>query len=128
MGLSSKPFKTRVTKTGNCLEELVADSQHLLTFTIPRMENQEETIDLLNTKKNVMQQQHASITSAKLSLDAAVNSFEEVFDKLDDRSQQEEQASQEMYLNLAWDLITTAEALLGKLAEKEIEISTTWRI
>ncbi|VDM82028.1 unnamed protein product [Strongylus vulgaris] len=90
------------------------------------MENEEETIDLLNTKKNVMQQRHANITSAKLSLDAAVNSFEEAFDKLDDRTQQEEQASQETYLDNAWDLITTAEALLGKLAEKEIEVSTTF--
>ncbi|VDM67326.1 unnamed protein product [Strongylus vulgaris] len=72
-----------------------------------------------------MQQRHANITSAKLSLDAAVNSFEEAFDKLDNRSQQEEQASQETYLYHAWDLITAAEALLGKLAEKEIEISTT---
>lgn len=122
---SLKPFKTKVTKTGNTLEELIVDSQHLLTFTIPLMENEEESIDLLSTKKNVLKQRHANITSAKNSLDAAVASFEEAFNRLDDRAQLEEQASQECYLDHAWDLSSTAEAVLGKLAETEIEISST---
>ncbi|EYC37589.1 hypothetical protein Y032_0777g2272 [Ancylostoma ceylanicum] len=71
------------------------------------------------------QQRHVNITSAKFSVDAAVSNLQEAFSKLDNRAQQEEQASQEKYLDHAWDLITTARAVLCKLAENEIEVSST---
>ncbi|EYC46152.1 hypothetical protein Y032_0406g901 [Ancylostoma ceylanicum] len=102
-----------------------AANLHLLTYTVPVLENEEETRDILSTKKKIIQQRHANITSAKLSVDAAVSNFQEAFSRLDNRTQQEEQASQETYLDHAWDLITTAEAVLCKLAEKEIEVSST---
>ncbi|CAJ0591028.1 unnamed protein product [Cylicocyclus nassatus] len=124
MGPSLKPHKTRITKLGNTLEELIESSQHMVTFEIPITENEEESMDLLRTRIKSIQHRHTNIVTTKAALETAVSSYQEAFNSLDNNSQQEERTSQETYVDRAWDLTATALSLLNKLDEKETELSS----
>ncbi|VDL76635.1 unnamed protein product [Nippostrongylus brasiliensis] len=125
MTVSLKPFKTRLSKTSNTLEELLKDSQALLTYIPPSLENDQEEQDLLKTRSKKLAQRHTNITTAKEHLEAAVSAFEVAFRGLDADRQEQELTAQETYLDRAWDIITTAEDVLVKLAEKRVELDTT---
>ncbi|CAJ0609551.1 unnamed protein product [Cylicocyclus nassatus] len=124
MGPSLKPHKTRITKLGNTLEELIESSQHMVAFEIPITENEEESMDLLRTRIKSIQHRHTNITTTKAALETAVSSYQEAFSSLDNNSQQEERTSQKTYVDRAWDLTATALSLLNKLDEKETELSS----
>ena len=95
MAPSLKPFKTRLTKTGNTLEELIEGSEQLLAYVPPTMDNEEEAHDMVKAKKELIHQRYTNITAAKSSMDAAISDFRGAFSRLEDRIQEEESTAEE---------------------------------
>ncbi|KAK5985715.1 hypothetical protein GCK32_006830 [Trichostrongylus colubriformis] len=59
------------------------------------------------------------------SLDKAVASFEEAYEKVEQEDRTREEDACESYTDAVWESITSAEDTLGELAEKEIELSNS---
>ncbi|KAK6017311.1 hypothetical protein OSTOST_17171 [Ostertagia ostertagi] len=125
MSPTLKPFKTRLTKLGKTLEELLRDSQHWTTYIPPRLDDEEETIDHLIAKKRTLKQRLQNIQAAKSSLENAVASFDDAFNRMEQEQQAQEEDAYGTYTEAAWEAITSAEATIVKMREKEVEVENT---
>ncbi|EPB72220.1 integrase core domain protein [Ancylostoma ceylanicum] len=106
------------------LDELVKDSHPFITLTLPGLDSEEETYDYLKGKQTRISQRIVTLRQTKESLEGAVKGLEEALQGMTVEMQEREQASCVEYLDSAWDVITTAEATIGKLTEKESEVTT----
>ncbi|XGW26197.1 hypothetical protein V3C99_007088, partial [Haemonchus contortus] len=117
-----KALKTRLTKLGKSLDELLRDSQHWTTYTPARLDNDEETVDHLTAKKRMLHQRLQNIVEAKMSLEGAVTKFHDAFNSMEQEQQTREEEAYGSYTEAAWESITSAETTLAKMKEKEVEI------
>uniref|UniRef100_A0A7I4XXV1 DUF1758 domain-containing protein n=1 Tax=Haemonchus contortus TaxID=6289 RepID=A0A7I4XXV1_HAECO len=120
-----KALKTRLTKMGKSLDELLRDSQHWTTYTPARLDNDEETVDHLTAKKRTLHQRLQNIEEAKMSLEGAVTKFHDAFNSMEQEQQTREEEAYGSYTEAAWESITSAETTLANMKEKEVEISYT---
>ncbi|XGW15864.1 hypothetical protein V3C99_001375, partial [Haemonchus contortus] len=118
-----KALKTRLTKLGKSLDELLRDSQQWTTYTPARLDNDEETVDHLTAKKR--NQRLQNIVEAKMSLEGAVTKFHDAFNSMEQEQQTREEEAYGSYTEAAWESITSAETTLARMKEKEVEIANT---
>nr|CDJ97433.1 Protein of unknown function DUF1759 and Zinc finger domain containing protein [Haemonchus contortus] len=118
-----KALKTRLTKLGKSLDELLRDSQHWTAYTPARLDNDEETVVHLTAKKRTFHQRLQNIEEAKMSLEGAVTKFHDAFNSMEQEQQTREEEAYGSYTEAAW--ITSAETTLAKMKEKEVEITNT---
>ncbi|EYC34299.1 hypothetical protein Y032_0001g345 [Ancylostoma ceylanicum] len=108
---------------GKVLEERVRDTEPLLAWEIPTLQNENETIDHLKLKRVLFTERLNTLTEELATLHSLAEAFDQTFGALTTEQQQNEQASYDDYLEAAWDLETKAKTVQERLREKVAEIN-----
>ncbi|EPB69961.1 hypothetical protein ANCCEY_10955 [Ancylostoma ceylanicum] len=123
MAPTLKSLKGRLTKMAKVLEERVRDTEPLLAWEIPTLQNGNETIDHLKLKRVLFTERLNTLTEELATLHSLAEAFDQTFEALTTEQQQSEQASHNEYLEAAWDQETKANTVQERLREKVAEIN-----